>query len=157
VAARLREGGQRVVPGDNVVAIARAAASDEGGERVRAATGARHLVAGAATLNPDGWTLRFELRDGATVLEADAHDADDVRARPLGADRLLQLLGREPRPAPAGPLAGTQLVQRVEAALLTNDLTGARQLLESADPALRESPELRLQRAKLDFRSGDFD
>lgn len=157
IAARLQAGGQRVVPGDNVVAIARGVPDEAVGDVVRDATGARYAIAGTAALNPDGWTVRLELHDGATVLAAEAHDADVLQAGHRGADRLLQLLGRSPPPASAGPWPELQLLQRAESALLTNDLEGARRLLQSAPAALRDSPELRLQLAKLDFRSGAFD
>src|SRR5687768_4814979 len=157
IAARLQQGGQRVVPGDNVVAIARSVSSGATGDTVREATGARYTVSGTAALNPDGWTLRLELRDGSTLLAAEAHDAESLLAGRQGADRLLQLLGRNPPPASDEPWPELRLLQRAESALLTNDLEGARRLLQSAPPSLRDSPELRLQLAQLDFRAGDFE
>jgi DNA-binding winged helix-turn-helix (wHTH) protein/tetratricopeptide (TPR) repeat protein len=157
IAARLQQGGQRVVPGDNVVAIARSVSSGATGDTVREATGARYTVSGTAALNPDGWTLRLELRDGSTLLAAETHDAEILLAGRQGADRLLQLLGRNPPPASDEPWPELRLLQRAESALLTNDLEGARRLLQSAPPSLRDSPELRLQLAQLDFRAGDFE
>ena len=157
IAARLQAGGQRVVPGDNVVAVARTAADGDAEEVVRDATGARYTVTGTAAMNPDGWTVHLELRDGTRVLAAEAHDAEILLAGHQGADRLLLLLGRTPPAASAEPWSDVRLLQRAEAALLTNDLDGARRLLQSAPPALRASPELRMQWAKLDFRAGEFD
>lgn len=157
IGARLQDGGQRVVPSDNVVAVARSAADAEAADLVREATGARYMVTGTAAMNPDGWTVHLELRDGGRVLAAEAHDAEILQAGQRGADRLLLLLGRTPPPAAAEPWSDLRLLQRAEAALLTNDLDGARRLLQSAPPALRASPELRMQLAKLDFRAGNFD
>lgn len=159
VASRLREGGQAVIPGDNVVALVRSATRDRAEEGVRDATGARYAVLPSAAWSPAGWSVHLELRDRGIIRRADAHDADVLLAGRMAADRLLALLGKRPPPdaADVRQWSDIRLLQRAEAAVLTDDLDGARRLLQAAPPALRESPELRLQLAKIDFRAGKFE
>ncbi|MEO7326285.1 MAG: winged helix-turn-helix domain-containing protein [Dokdonella sp.] len=157
IATRLRDGGQPVVPSDNVVALTRVAGKDDGG--VRDATGARFIVVSSATWNPSGWIVHLELRGDSTARSVDAHDADVLLAGRAAADRLLTMLGKTP-PADAGDpqqWSDAKLLANAEAALLTDDLAGARRLLESSPAALQASPEVRLRLAKIDFRAGQLD
>jgi DNA-binding winged helix-turn-helix (wHTH) protein/tetratricopeptide (TPR) repeat protein len=159
IAARLRDADQPVVPSDNVVALARPEGGDESGGSVRQATGAEYVVTSSASWSPSGWNVHLELRGDGTTHSADAQNADVLLAGRAATDRLLTLIGKTP-PADAGDpqqWADAKLLQRAEAALLTNDLDGARHLLQSAPAELQKSPELRLRLAKIDFRAGDFD
>ncbi|MEO5625991.1 MAG: winged helix-turn-helix domain-containing protein [Dokdonella sp.] len=160
IATRLRDGGQAVVPSDNVVALARTAGQDNNtGERVRDATGARLVVVSSATWNPSGWLVHLELRGDSTPRSVDAHDADVLLAGRAAADSLLTMLGKTP-PADAGnpqQWSDAKLLANAEAALLTDDLAGARRLLQSAPAALQASPDVRLRLAKIDFRAGQLD
>lgn len=157
VAQRLRGAGQAVVPSDNVVALTRTAGADA--DTVRAATGARYLVVPRAERIADGWRVRLELRGDGTVRNVEARAADAIEAARLASDRLLALLGRTAPPASDTPsgLSLAELQQRAEAALLSDDFTTARQVIEAAPPALRDTPELRLRLAQIDFRSGQLD
>ena len=159
IAARLHEGGEAVIPGDNVIALARAAAQDVASDSVRDATGARHVIVPGASWNPDGWSIHLELRGDGTIRSVDAHHADVLLAGRMAADRLLPLLGKKPPPDTddTQQWSDVRLLQRAEAAVLTDDLEGARRLLQAASPALRESPGLRLQLARIDFRAGKFE
>lgn len=159
IAARLRDGAQPVVPSDNVIALAKSAGPDERLPDVRAATGAALLVVPRAAWNRSGWTVHLELqRDGAPIA-VDAHDVDVLLAGRAASDRLLTALGKIPPPDANDPQgwADAKLLQRVEAAVLTDDLAGARRLLESAPEALKQSAEYGLRLAHVDFRAGDFD
>ncbi|MEP7043445.1 MAG: winged helix-turn-helix domain-containing protein [Dokdonella sp.] len=159
IATRLREGGQAVVPSDNVVALIRAAADEDQGVRVRGATGAQFLLVSTATWNPSGWNVHLELRGDAASHSVDTRNADVLLAGRAAADRLLTMIGKTP-PADAGDpqqWSDAKLLQSAEAALLTDDLAGARRLLQAAPAALQKSPELRLRLAKIDFRAGQFD
>jgi DNA-binding winged helix-turn-helix (wHTH) protein/tetratricopeptide (TPR) repeat protein len=156
LASRLREGDQSVVPSDNVVAAARAA--DDGPADVGRATGAALLIVPSAHWSDSGWNVRLDVRGGNAPIDIETRNADVLLAGREAADRLLERLGKAP-PADAGHVgqwADAKLLHRVEAALLTDDLDGARRLLQSASDALRASPEYGLRLAKIDFRAGEF-
>jgi len=159
IASRLRDGAQPVIPGDNVIALTRAAPPGERPPDVRAATGAALLVVPRAAWNPSGWSVHLELHGSGAPAAVDAHDADVLLAGRAAADRLLALLGRTPPPDAGSPQAWSdaRLLQRVEAAVLTNDLAGARRLLASAPEALKQSAQYGLRLAHVEFRSGEFD
>lgn len=157
IATRLRAGGQPAIPSDNVVAIARAAGQDDAS--IRNATGARFLLGSSATWSPSGWSVHLELRGDAEPRNVDTHNPDVLLAGREAVDRLLTMIGKAP-PADAGnprQWSDDKLLASAEAALLTDDLVGARALLESAPAALRTSPEVRLRLAKIAFRAGRFD
>ncbi|MGH8173164.1 MAG: tetratricopeptide repeat protein, partial [Rhodanobacteraceae bacterium] len=158
IAARLRDADQPVVPSDNVIALARSDAGGESATNVREATGAEFLVTSTAEWNTSGWNVHLELQGNGTTLAADASNPDVLLAGRAAADRLLTRMGRTP-PIDAGDAqqwSDAKLLQRAEAALLTNDLDGARRLLQSAPESLQKSAALRLRLAKIDFRAGNF-
>ncbi|MCR6702368.1 MAG: hypothetical protein NVV68_15005 [Dokdonella sp.] len=121
---------------------------------VRQASGAARLVLPLVRRSGDGWTVRLTLEDAdAPPLDIEAQAADAAAAGREAADRLLGRLGRTAAGGPA-ELSASEILQRAEAALLTDDLDQARRLLESAPPELRDAPVLRLRLAQIDFRAG---
>lgn len=162
IATRLRGGGQTVVPADNVVALVRDAdeAPASRALRVREATGARYTVLPQASRSGAEWVVRLLLRpaDGAER-EVEARSGDVIEAGRIAADRLLAALGRQPPPtlADTPDAAIAERLSRAEAALLTDDLDGARRLLEGAPADARKSPPLRLRLAQIDFRAGQLE
>jgi DNA-binding winged helix-turn-helix (wHTH) protein/tetratricopeptide (TPR) repeat protein len=164
IAARLRHAGQPIVPSDNVVALlraghAQAAASDDATVRaLRDASGAHWIVVPRAARGAKGWNVDIELRapDGARR-EIDAQGEDPIDTARLATDRLLALLGRVPPTDRDGTaLSLAELEQRTEAALLSDDFVAARGLIESAAPALRDTPVMRLRLGQIEFRSGQL-
>jgi tetratricopeptide (TPR) repeat protein len=156
LASRLREGHESVVPSDNVVAATRTA--DDGPADVARATGAALLIVPSARWSESGWNVRLDVRGADAPIDVEARNADVLLAGREAADRLLDRLGKAP-PADAGHVgqwADAKLLHRVEAALLTDDLEGARRLLQSASDVLKASPEYGLRLAKIDFRAGEF-
>ncbi|MFC4819100.1 hypothetical protein, partial [Dokdonella ginsengisoli] len=158
VAGRLRGAGLAVVPNETMVALMRGAASDAAALAgdVRAATGARRLLASSASRGANGWRVRLELREeGADDVVVEAQQADAAAAARAAVAQLLMRLGK---PVAAESGAATSALddvrQRAEAALLSDELDRARQIIESAPPDLRQAPELRLRLAQVDFRSG---
>ncbi|ANB18903.1 Putative transcriptional regulatory protein, HTH DNA binding domain [Dokdonella koreensis DS-123] len=158
---RLRDGGLTVAPSDSVVRLLGAngsAALDS--EKLLAATGGGITVRSVARRDADGWLLRasWQVQDG-TERAVEARAADAITAGRRIADLLLDLQGTAvPRDALADrevPL--DELLQRLEAARLTDDLEQARELLAQATPALRGSPEIRMRQAQIDIRAGRFD
>lgn len=159
IASRLRAGAQSVIPSDNVIALTRSGEQSDHRSDVRAATGATLLVVPSAAWNPSGWSVHLELRGKGPPVSVDAHNADVLLAGRAAADRLLKLLGKVPPPDASDPQgwSNAKLLQRVEADVLTNDLAGARRLLESAPEELKRSPEYGLRLAHVEFRAGEFD
>jgi DNA-binding winged helix-turn-helix (wHTH) protein/tetratricopeptide (TPR) repeat protein len=162
VANRLQRAGLAVVPSANVVAVSHQRNDSAGpatAEAVRAMTGARHLIAPAASQTRQGWRVRLRWL-GATEDErvVEARATDVLTAAEAATDRLLAVLGRtvpaaaSERPDP--PRA--ELVSRIKAALLVADLARARELIEAAPADLRETPELVLLHAEVDERAGRF-
>jgi DNA-binding winged helix-turn-helix (wHTH) protein/tetratricopeptide (TPR) repeat protein len=161
IAGRLRSAGQAVVPSDNVVALARGA---DGAAtmvaRMRKATGARHVVAASATLGDGGWLVRLDLDSGAGPGRAvEARNADPTTAARQAADRLLAVLGRRAPDPGSDPLAlpASELLARTESAVLSDDIDGARRLLDSASPELRRSSQFGLRLGQVEYRAGQFD
>ena len=160
IAARMRSAGVAVVPSDNVVALLRRAAGPDAAETVTDGTGAQAIVTPFAVKKGNGWLVRLELRaadGGGHMVEANGPDA--ISAGRTAADRLLALLGKHaPQEAVAlRDLPAAELISRAEAALLTDDLIGARRLLDSAPAEIQRSPELRLRQAQIEFRAGELD
>ncbi len=164
IASRLRHAGQAVVPSDNVVALVRAgvAGATPDGEAMRSirdATGALYVVVPTIGRGANDWTVDIEVHmpDGATR-EIKAAGPDPIDTARSAADRLLALFGKMP-PAEhegAGGLSLAELEQRTEAAILGNDFATARRLIDSAAPALRETPVMRLRLGQIEFRSGQL-
>jgi DNA-binding winged helix-turn-helix (wHTH) protein/tetratricopeptide (TPR) repeat protein len=163
IAARLRRAGQAVVPSDNVVALVRAgvagATDDDAMHAVRDATGARYIIVPQIVRGANDWDVGIELRtpDGATR-EVHAQGPDPIDTARSAGDRLLALLGKIP-PAEhegAGELSLAELQQRTEAAVLSDDFVTARKLIETAAPALRDAPVMRLRLGQIDYRSGQL-
>lgn len=160
VATRLRSAGLPVVPSDNVVALMR-----NGGDiaarrqALAAATGALFMVQPTVSGRRDRWTVHLAMHTAnGKVREVEAHDADVIVAGRTATDHLLALLGKRAPDSSAETrdLPAAELLSRTEAALLSDDLDGARHLIENAPPALQRSPELRFRLAQIDFRAGQL-
>lgn len=169
VGSRLRRGGQVVVPSDNVVASARAdfahhtdaatqPANADPSAAIRERTGAHYAIVPSITRTGRYWQMRLELvgADGRHE-QAQAQGDDPIEAAQAASDRLLSLLGKSPPPEDDSRtgLSLTDLVQRVEAALLVDDFAAARHLIEAAPAAQRDAPLVRLRLAQIDFRIGN--
>jgi len=165
VATRLRQGGQAVVPSDNIVALARSfagaqAVDGDAAGAVRERSGAHYALVPQATRAGPQWQVRLELRgaDGRRS-EVQTQGGDPVGAARAASDRLLALLGKAP---PSGDdadaaLSPSEFLQRIEAALLGDDFAAARQLIEAAPAAQRDMPIVRLRLAQIDFHTGDVE
>jgi DNA-binding winged helix-turn-helix (wHTH) protein len=164
IGAELRSAGVPVVPSDNVVALTGA---PKNGETPDATALAR---ASGATIVIDARADALEARWRVTLRTAHGRDpplteigeaADVLAAARSAADQLARALGYISPQASAAPtdapLALRQLSQQIEAALLSDRIDTARALIASATPEQRETPELRLRLAQIDYQAGDFD
>jgi len=159
IADRLRSAGVTVVPSDNVVAATRSAGTDANAiaDAVRAATGARQLVVPKATLTATGWRIHFDVRADGGDRELDSQHEDAVVAARAAAMQLLDRLGKSAAAESSGDVSSlTVIQQRAEAAMLSDDIAGARRILDAAPASLQGEPELRMRRVLVDIRAGQM-
>lgn len=159
IAARLRRGGQAVVPSDNVVALARAdrAGSDDTFRALRQATGAHYVIVPRIERSGNGWSVEVALRtDDGNSRNAHASGADPIETTRVASDRLLALLGKTAPADGTGELSLAELEQRTEAAVLSDDFVTARRLIDAAPEALQKTPIMRLRLGQIEFRSGQL-
>ncbi|WP_165371598.1 winged helix-turn-helix domain-containing protein [Pseudolysobacter antarcticus] len=161
IGRRLHLAGQAVVPSSNIVALTRASPQAETipYAKVWAATGARYVVLPHATRTANGWRVQLDLHEGdrsKRVVEAQSDDV--VAAANAATDSLLIALGKTP-PSEQDSETFTinQLLQRTDAVLLGSDFDGARRVIETAPPALRNQPAARFMLARIDWHAGALD
>lgn len=160
IATRLRSAGVPVVASDSIVRLAPDGTTPEAAlAAVRRAVDVQHLVQPALARRGERWIARAELvgTDGSRrAVQAEADNA--VAAANDAAERVLELFGRRAAPV-AAPVAPTvaELVQRVDAARLSDRMDEARALVANAPAALKSAPELRLREVQIDLRAGSFD
>jgi len=161
VAARLREGGKlAVLPSDQIVTLVGSAGGDEALARVAKATAAKWLIEPRAEHTAKGWQIQLIAHGDGPTREASATSAAPLEAAEQASERLLSALdvpvqkGRR-EAAPAGLL--TELLQRVDAALLAGDTGEARRLIDAAPAAQRSEKALRVREGQLEFRLGHID
>jgi len=159
LATRLRGAGLPVLSSDGIVRLVPPGIEGEAAVgAVRAAVALRHLVRPAMRRNGATWIAHADL------IEADgsSDSLQAVAATPIAAADALagRLLARFGRPVPAAAAAAapsaTELIQRIDAARLADDMTQARALIDAAEPALRDLPQVRLRGALIDLRLGRF-
>lgn len=160
IAERLCAAGAAVLPSDNTMALlGEADALEDPDAVVELASTARVglVLAAEARLERDHWAVALSTRHGREPRATVTGRAEDVldAAREAG-DQMAMLLGLTPSvdDTPAGN-GGLEMLQRkMEVALRLEQLDVARDLLARATPKLRQSPELRLLEAQIEFQSG---
>jgi DNA-binding winged helix-turn-helix (wHTH) protein/tetratricopeptide (TPR) repeat protein len=158
VGERLRRVGLPVVPNETtLVLLSRGETGASGHARLRRAAGVDLIVESRLTRESGRWRMRLEAVDAQGIHQrAEAVHGDLLQAARIASDRLLAALGH---PAPRGDtdLGLAERLQRAEAARLANRLDAAREILQSAPAAQRNSPELRYRLARVQIRAGDYD
>jgi len=160
LATRVRGAGLPVVSSDSIVRLAPAGVSAEAAvANLRRAVDVQHLVQPALRRSGSAWIARADLiaPDGSRrSLQAQADSP--IAAANAVADQLLGLLGRGSTTPPprATNLSLAELLQRVDAARLSDQLDQARALIASAPASQRAEPELRLREIQIDLRAGDL-
>lgn len=161
VANQLRHAGMNVAPSSDIVALIRDDASAPNPvDRARAATGARDVITSSLSRTRNEWTLRLALHgDTGTPREVETRSVDAIVATREAADQLLDLFGKRPPTHGEEPsdMSATEIVQRMEAALLVDDFDSARRLLESVPPVLLKMPEVQLGAARIDIGAGNIE
>lgn len=160
IGEQMRASGLRVVSSDSIVALSRADARDVF-LAIQSATGAGNVVVPEATLETQGWRVRLTLRtQGKDAFDVGARDADVVLATHQATALLLARLGRAAPGDKAGFAARVptqELLSRIKAAVLTDDLATAQRLIDAAPAALLEVPQVRLSLADIDERFGRYE
>lgn len=158
VGERLRRVGLPVVPNETtLVLLARGDSAASAHGQLRRAAGVDLIVESLLAREPGRWRMRLEAVDAQGIHQrGEAVHADLLQAARLASDRLLAALGH-PAPRAETDLDLSERLQRAEAARLANRLDAAREILESAPPAQRASPELRYRLARVQIRAGDYD
>lgn len=160
---RLREAGQPTLPSDNAVALAAGFTERSSGridiEGLLAQAPSGRLIASEVRRVEGRWRVTLHtFGNRSPVLQSSAEADDALDAARLSADRMLQLLGREPVAAvAAGERQMAQVLIEVEAATLAGDIGGAMRLIDMATDAQRRSPDLRYRRGWVAFEAGQFD
>ena len=156
IATQLRTAGMPSVPSDDIIALLKVPAAN-GSAGLRKATSARWLVSPQVHHADADWQVTLAAEDGAgQQFRVEGQARDVVLAARIATDKLLAALGARAAPASAD-VANTELIERVDAAVLADDPGTARQLITQASAEQQHSPELRVRLAKLDFRAGKLD
>ncbi|HKE47742.1 MAG TPA: winged helix-turn-helix domain-containing protein [Rhodanobacteraceae bacterium] len=154
VASELRRGGIATAPSETVVALTKA----REGAIERGAFPDALIVRPQATSSRDGWSVSLDVGDPHRALRVEARADDPIAAGRKAADELLIKLGHTPpaRDEADVSIAQATLRHRVNAAVLSGQLDVARDLIRTAPPALKSTPEIALSEAKIDFFGGHY-
>ncbi|MEP7043169.1 MAG: winged helix-turn-helix domain-containing protein [Dokdonella sp.] len=162
IANRLRSGNLATTPSETVVGLVNAHQLDATGQfhgQPPLSGAPTMLIRPYAAIVNGLWNVRLEARSEGHELIASAQAKDIVTAGRAVADDLLLKLGRTPpRSAEADPsTASAELAQHVNTAALTGQLEVASALIRDAPEALRNSPDVRLAAAAVEFFTGEYE
>jgi DNA-binding winged helix-turn-helix (wHTH) protein/tetratricopeptide (TPR) repeat protein len=156
VANQFQSAGMATMPSETVVTLVNASPTVPLAARFDLAS---LLIVPTVARSAGIWTVRIEARDDGRTIEAEARDADPIPAARRAADDLLIRLGRTPPTvvAASDSLAQETLQRRINAAVLSGQVGVARMLIDEAPPALRDTPDIALSEASVDFFAGLYD
>lgn len=160
VAGRLRKAGRIVTPSENVISVMRSASDAKAmPSALRTALDPRWIVVPTVRKSDSGWIARLELSErGGKAREFQGNADDPIGAARIATERLLGTFGPTAEAmgdAPTGP--AEELLSRVDAALLMDNVEDARRLLAGTSDAMRATPEVRLRQAAIEFTVGRND
>jgi DNA-binding winged helix-turn-helix (wHTH) protein len=162
IANRLRSGNLATTPSETVVGLVNAHQLDADGQfhgQPPLSGAPTMLIRPYAAIVNGLWNVRLEAHGDGHDLIASAQAKDIVTAGRAVADDLLVKLGRTPpRSAEADPsTASAELAQHVTTAALTGQLAVASALIRDAPEALRNSPDVKLAAAAVEFFTGEYE
>lgn len=154
VGNRLREGGLRVAPGEQVLATL---AGQPGDAALPPLLRDAVRVKPSAHFTRHRWLVRLRVERGDDAFDIDTTSDDVLQAARDAADLVLVRLGHTPPDASAQrPLALEALLQQTRAAVLADQLDLAEQLIAQASPELRATPDVMLRTAHITQAGGDY-
>lgn len=157
VAGRLRKAGQIVTPSENVISIMRSVPDPHAmPPALKKALDPRWIVMPTVRKSDSGWIARLELSErGGKAREFQGDANDPIGAARIATERLLGAFGATAASVGDTPMApAEELLSRVDAALLMDDVVTARRLLADTTDAMRATPEVRLRDATIEFTAG---
>jgi DNA-binding winged helix-turn-helix (wHTH) protein/tetratricopeptide (TPR) repeat protein len=159
IANRLRADGQPMVPTDSVILLLHGINGVPDANALTAltaSTDARIVLEAEVGRDGDDWRVTLHSSsDTRPSVSATGRGGDILAAAQRAADDVAIALGRVPVPATDAAPDLSLLVQRINAAMLTQNRTLARRLIDDAPAALRTTPEIRFQLARIDFYEHD--
>jgi DNA-binding winged helix-turn-helix (wHTH) protein/tetratricopeptide (TPR) repeat protein len=160
IASSLRERTPlKVVPSEQTLLVAGNGAdpADAGTlHRIEVATGTRYVLAPHATYSGGAWSIVLDAYHHDGVQSYEARATSPLDAANLAVTRFVATLGVRVAP-PAATTAATELVQRMDAAMLAGDLAEAHRLVETTPDALKNDPAVRVRTGQIAFRAGQLD
>jgi DNA-binding winged helix-turn-helix (wHTH) protein len=157
VATRLRSAGVPSVPSEEVVTLLNTPA-ERRSANLRETLNAPLLITPRVRKREGNFEVTLDADgDGGRRYTAVASARDVAAAGRAAADQFLVALGRMAPSDNAESTADAVLVKRIDAAVLADDPDTARALIAAAAVSERESPEVRLRLAKIDYRGGRLD
>jgi len=149
----------KVLPSEQTLLIAGAGTdpADAGTlRRLELATGTRYILAPHATFAGGSWSVVVDAYHHDGVQSYEARAANPLDAASLAVARFAGALGVT-APPPAAATAATELVQRMDAAMLAGDLAEAHRLADTTPEALKSDPAVRVRTGQIAFRAGQLD
>jgi DNA-binding winged helix-turn-helix (wHTH) protein/tetratricopeptide (TPR) repeat protein len=149
----------KVLPSEQTLLLAGAGAdpADAGTlHRLEIATGTRYVLAPHATFSGGAWSFVLDAYHDDGVQSYEARAENPLDAANIALSRFVIALGVHVAP-PAATTAATELVQRMDAAVLAGDLAEAHRLVDTTPDALRNDPSVRVRAGQIAFRAGQLD
>ncbi|UXI69805.1 winged helix-turn-helix domain-containing protein [Tahibacter amnicola] len=159
IAGRLRRGNLGTAASETVVALARGNSEAD----VAALLDSAQFADSTLRILPrvrrhgDEWDVSLTVRGNGREWIVETRHRDALVAARDAADTLLVRLGHTPGSSPDSSNALAELLQRTRAAMLSDQLQLAGDLIRRADASLREQPEITLRLAQIELRAGDYD
>lgn len=154
---RMRRAGLPVISSDDTLSLLGSAYDKHDVGQVHQRIQAGLVVRSRAVRGDEHWRLELVASGTGPDRRSEAIGKDLLQVSRDATERLLAALGR---PGPHGPelaLALDERLQRAQAAILSNELEAARQILSAAPDSQRSDPEVRLKQAQLEYRAGDLE
>ncbi len=161
IATLLRQdAGQAVLPSDQVVTLVGrepsrgAGDADIGLGRLRAATGATHLVVPRAEHDEARWFIELDVYHDETLDTYSGSGEAPLAAAAQAVARMLAHLRLNALSERHAPLPDEELLTRIDAALLVGDLAQAASLIERAGPQASSDARFRVRAGNVAVRQG---
>lgn len=158
IADRMRMAGVPVPPAETTLALLGADPAGAASSTLRERANAAWMVSSRAMRSARGWRVNLSASDAnGRIFTSEVEDADVIDAIRACTDNLLLQLGYSPPGEPMLAHAIEEPLQRIQAALLENDLDGARRIVDESQALAANPAEVQFQLALIDYRGGRID